>query len=196
MLFGKRNIKNLSDDQLLKEFYRTEKQLYLAELYQRYLPLVIGTCMKYLKNQVAAQDASMDIYEHCLKKIPGKAIEHFKSWLYVVTKNHCLMHLRKNKNVHFSDVESLEHHLTASNGYDFVKEDQLQKMSAAMVELKPEQQQCIALFYLKNKCYQEIADELNMNLKQVKSHIQNGKRNLKNILSKDEAFNDKIAEEK
>lgn len=194
MLFGKRNIKGLSDDQLLKEFYRTEKQLYLAELYQRYLPLVIGTCMKYLKNQIASQDASMDIYEHCLKKLPGKAIEHFKSWLYVVTKNHCLMQLRKNKNVHFSEIEKLEYQLTESNGYDHLKEEQLQLMAKALTKLKPDQQKCVELFYLKNRCYQEISDELKMDLKKVKSHIQNGKRNLKNILSNKEAFQDKMAE--
>jgi len=194
LLFGKGNIKKLSDDQLLNGFLRSEKQAFLAELYQRYLPLVIGTCMKYLKNSDVSQDAAMDIYEHCLKKLPGREIEHFKSWLYVVTKNHCLMHLRKNKKLKFSEIDLLENQLTESSSYDHLKESQLNKMTAVLKDLKPVQKQCIELFYLKNKCYQEIADEMNMELKKVKSHIQNGKRNLKIILSKDDAFKDKIAE--
>jgi len=188
LLFGKRNIKDLSDDQLLKEYYRSGKNVYLGTLYQRFLPLVFGTCMKYLKNEAKAQDASMDIFEHCAKKLKGTQVEHFKSWLYVVVKNHCLMQLRSEKKKKQVDFDQAEYSLEESNGYDFLKESQLQKLAQVLEELKPKQKACIELFFLKDKCYQEIADELDMDLKKVKSHIQNGKRNLKILLSKEEEF--------
>lgn len=188
MLFGKRNRTDLTDDQLLKEFNRSGKNAFLGTLYQRYLPLVFGTCMKYLKNEAKAQDASMDIFELCAKKLKGKEIEHFKSWLYVVAKNHCLMQLRSEKKKKHVAFDQAEHRIEDQNGYDFLKESRLQKLTQTLGELKPDQKACIELFFLKNKCYQEIAVELNMEVKKVKSHIQNGKRNLKILLGKEEEF--------
>ena len=192
MLFGKRNIQKWSDDELLKEFYRSGDQQYFAALYQRLIPLVFGTCMKYLKNEAKAKDASMDIFEHCVKKIRQNEITHFKSWLYVVVKNHCLMILRKESKVRFVEFDTENNNLSESNGYDFLLEEKLQKLSSVLKNLKEDQKVCIEMFFLKNKCYQEIADELNMDIKKVKSHIQNGKRNLKILLSKEEIFKDKV----
>ncbi|NND78173.1 MAG: sigma-70 family RNA polymerase sigma factor [Flavobacteriales bacterium] len=191
MLFGKKNIQKLTNEQLLEEYYRTKDVNYLGALYHRFIPLVVGTCMKYLKNQAKAKDASMDIYETCTKKLKNADVHHFKSWLYVVTKNHCLMQLRKDKKNLIHDLEKHENTIVEQNGYDFVKEEQLQQLSAVLEDLNPEQRDCISLFYLKNKCYQEIAEHLNMELKKVKSHIQNGKRNLRILLSEKDIFKDR-----
>ena len=51
-------------------------------------------------------------------------------------------------------------------------------------QLKAEQKQCIEMFYYQKQCYQEIAEQLGMNEKKVKSYLQNGKRNLKICLEK------------
>ena len=190
MLFGKKNIEKLTNDQLLSEYYRTEDDNYLGTLYHRYIPLVVGTCMKYLKNEARAKDASMDIYETCTKKLKNADVQYFKSWLYVVVKNHCLMQIRKDKKSIGQDNELHENTIVEHNGYDFVKEEQLQMLSTVLANLKPEQRQCVELFYLQNKCYQEISDQLKMDLKKVKSHIQNGKRNLKILLSEKDIFKD------
>ncbi len=55
-------------------------------------------------------------------------------------------------------------------------------LSSAMTKLKKEQEKCIRMMYLENKSYKEISEITGYSLKQVKSYIQNGKRNLKNLI--------------
>lgn len=191
MQFGKKKISKLTDDQLLKEYYRTMDNAFLGTLYHRHIPLVVGTCMKYLKNEAKAKDASMDIFMVCASKLKNVEVTFFRSWLYVVVKNHCLMHLRKEKKNITLDLDPHENTVVESNGYDFLKEEQLQKLTQVLSELKPDQRQCVELFFIKDKCYQEIAEHLKMDIKKVKSHIQNGKRNLKILLSKEEIFRER-----
>ena len=50
--------------------------------------------------------------------------------------------------------------------------------------LNPEQKQTVELFYLQEKSYKEIVDQTGFSMNDVKSYIQNGKRNLKIMLSK------------
>ena len=57
-------------------------------------------------------------------------------------------------------------------------------MATSLEELNPEQKQCLILFYLEKKSYQEISENTGFSLMQVKSYIQNGKRNLKILLDK------------
>ena len=57
-------------------------------------------------------------------------------------------------------------------------------MDEAMKELNPEQKQCVTLFYLQKKSYQEINEITGFSMLQVKSYIQNGKRNLKILIEK------------
>ena len=112
-------------------------------------------------------------------------VKNFKSWLYMVSKNHCLMQLRKKKPLETENIAELEYKLEDNNDseYVFIKESQLKNLEEAIKSLKEEQQQCIDLFYLKEKTYDEVANLTGYETKKVKSYIQNGKRNLKNILT-------------
>ncbi|MBE0652578.1 MAG: sigma-70 family RNA polymerase sigma factor [Bacteroidales bacterium] len=157
----------------------------LGELFSPYMHLVYGVCLKYLKNRETAQDAVMQIFEKLLAELPKHDIKEFKPWLYVLTKNFCLMELRSAKSrmerekkytieqETFMEPEERMHPLDEENSL----------LNTALQEcidkLKKEQKECIALFYYKDKCYQEIADILHIEEKKVKSHLQNGKRNLK-----------------
>jgi len=67
----------------------------------------------------------------------------------------------------------------------------LQQLPNAISNLNTEQRLCINLFYLKEKCYEEISMQTGYSLKQVKSYIQNGKRNLKIYLSQQMKENEK-----
>lgn len=148
-------------------------------LYDRYLHMVYGLCLKYLKDRDASKDAAMDLYEVLVKKLTTQDVTHFKGWLYMVAKNHCLMILRKAgpeikngeifmesaENLHPVEEPSMEHDLTA--------------LEDCISSLKDEQQRCVRAFYLQQKSYQEIATAHTLELMKVKSHIQNGKRNLK-----------------
>lgn len=174
---------NYSDTDLVNIFSESGDNKIVGILYQRYGHLVLGLCIKYLKNKDEAQDAVIQIFANLLKDLKKHKIEYFKSWLYVYSKNFCLMELRKRQstlkkelelqdNVHllmdYSDPEHLKE-----------KEKQISIMELAIELLNKEQKVCIDLFYLKNKSYVEIMEMTGYSNNDVKSYIQNGKRNLK-----------------
>jgi RNA polymerase sigma-70 factor (ECF subfamily) len=177
-------LQQYSDDELLI-LYRSKGDLeILGELYKRYMVLVYGVCMKYLKNRDDSQDAVMQIFETLFRDIPRFEIRNFKSWLYGVSRNHCLMKLRKDvaaRNRHnqiasgvFMESTAILHPIEETDDVDLQE-----RLKVCMEQLKEEQRQCIELFFYQQRCYKEIAAALHYDENKVKSHIQNGKRNLK-----------------
>ncbi len=162
-------------------YQRDGQQDVLAQLFLRYNDLVYGTCVKYLADQDAAKDAVIDIYTLLIQKVQQHAIDNFKSWLYVVTKNHCLMQLRKCKD---SPTTELVEAVVQSEDFSHLesvleKERQLDKLETCLEKLNAEQQQTVRLFYLENKCYNEISAISGFDWNKVRSLVQNGRRNLK-----------------
>ncbi|WP_245957593.1 sigma-70 family RNA polymerase sigma factor [Niabella yanshanensis] len=183
------SLKEASDEQLLAQFKQTGDQQFLAELYLRYSQLLYGVCLKYLEDAEEARDAVMNIYQELLVKVPRHEIQNFKSWVYVLTKNHCLMHLRSaKKNI----TVSLEQHTVQSDDFSHLdsvieKEEAFKRLEKCIEKLPREQQQSIQLFYYENKCYNEIAETTSMDWNKVRSLIQNGRRNLKICMEKNAA---------
>ena len=188
-MFGnkRKKYKLKTDEELVDLFKNDRSSLCIAILYERYSHLVMGTCLKYLKNEVESQDITMQIFEDLHSKILKHNIQFFKSWLYMVTKNDCFMFLRK-KGI-MSSTDTLEKYEQEDNYSELEsKEIHLQLLEKAIEKLKPEQKQCVTLFYLEEKSYQEISLELNIPLLKVKSAIQNGKRNIKIQLEEKDEF--------
>ena len=187
MFFKSANkVKTESDDLLIAQFKATGDLEFLGDLYGRYMHLVYGVCLKYLKEREASRDATMQIFEKLIVELPKREIENFKPWLHVITKNHCLMQLRSEKARSVRQEKIVveqdyfmenTHELHLNN--ELVMEQDLEALKLCIEQLKDEQKECVKLFYLQEKCYQEISNELQVDLKKVKSCIQNGKRNLK-----------------
>ncbi|HRG01483.1 MAG TPA: sigma-70 family RNA polymerase sigma factor [Bacteroidia bacterium] len=183
--------KHFSDNELITEYKITKNNVLVGILYKRYSHLVLGLSLKYLKDEDEAKDAVMQIFEKLLSDLLKFNIEYFKSWLYSFSKNHCLMIIRTKQSklkkemdlqIHadsFMETESSSHPNTVIE-----KEIQYTKLEKAIEELNEDQRKCIKLFYLKERSYNEIADETGYTLNEVKSFIQNGKRNLKIKLEK------------
>lgn len=177
----------LTDQELLDNFYSDGNNQWLGALLPRYTLLLLGVCMKYLKNEEEAKDCVQHIFLKAITELPKYKVEYFKAWIYMVARNHCLMRLRARQGK--IPVEIKEQHLAAiyeePNQQNHVEKDLLlQDMEHALEQLNPEQRQCITQFYLEKKSYQEIAENTGYSLLQVKSYIQNGKRNLKIMLEK------------
>ena len=102
----------------------------------------------------------------------------------MVAKNHCLMRIRDKGKAskvltenHLAPSETDKQELIANEQtYDLLEE--------AIHELSEEQRQCVILFYLKKNSYTQISEKMGYSMMQVKSYIQNGKRNLKIILDR------------
>jgi len=171
-----------SDRELLKAFKQTNDIKYLSILYQRYMDLVFGVCLKYFKDADRCKDAVMDIFEELNTKLKIHEVDNFKGWLHTVTRNYCLMQLRSPRNLKTSELninfmQSAEpSHL--SNEV-FEKEKSFKQLEACIEILPDDQKTAIELFYLQKKCYNEIAEITGFEWNKVRSFIQNGKRNLK-----------------
>jgi RNA polymerase sigma-70 factor (ECF subfamily) len=180
---------HISDTGLLEKYYRDHDNSWLGILFQRYTLLLFGVCMKYLKNEEEAKDAVQQVFMKALTELGKYKVEYFKSWIYMVAKNHCLMKLRELPG---KQTAALSEQLSAVLPEEeadlklnlLEKEHTLELLSVTLQELSPEQKHCVTLFYLEKRSYQEIADQTGFSLMQVKSYIQNGKRNLKILLDK------------
>lgn len=185
----KYNLNNLSDIELVAQYKHSGNNALVGELYKRYTHLIMGVCMKYLKNEEDAQDASILIFEKLLTDLKKYEIQQFKAWLHSVCKTYCLKQLRsgKVKQKHKMEME-MDFTTLMENDYelhlykDNEKEMHLTYMEECMKGLNDEQRLCVELFFLQEKSYIEVTEVTNFTLNNVKSHIQNGKRNLKNCI--------------
>ena len=179
------NKTNDLDQEWIAEYKTSGDLAALGRLYEPYMPLVYGVALKHFRDEERSKDAVMQIFEELIEKIKSHNISNFKSWLYVLSKNHCLMELRKEKSgsvnfeENFMEFEPFMHLSEKEQ-----TEMQLLAMEACLETLNLEQRQTISLFYLEEKCYAEVATETGYDIKKVKSYIQNGKRNLKICLEK------------
>jgi RNA polymerase sigma-70 factor (ECF subfamily) len=178
----------MTDQDLLEKFRQSTDNSWLGILLERYTLLLFGVCMKYLKNEEEAKDAVQQIFLKALTELPKYKVDYFKSWLYTIARNHCLMKLRDKgkQTVEINDRMSLAQSAEEENKQLFhqMKDREFTLMNEALNELTEEQKTCIEEFYLGQKTYQQIADKTGFNYMQVKSYIQNGKRNLKILLQK------------
>jgi len=184
MKFLKGSKKSLdSDEKLLLEYRQTGDMAALAVLYQQYMHLVFGVCLKYLKDEELSKDAVMQIFEELIVKVTKHDIKQFKSWLYVLSRNYCLMQLRSGKKMQTEALDEVME-LAGDLHPDNEREEDLTALERCKEKLPSAQKLSIQLFYIEEKCYKEIADDTGYTLNEVKSYIQNGKRNLKICLEK------------
>jgi RNA polymerase sigma factor (sigma-70 family) len=175
---------HITDNELLEKFYSDDNNEWLGILLQRYTLLLLGTCMKYLKNEEEAKDSVQQIFVKVITELPKYKVEFFKSWLYMVARNYCLMKLR-DKNIFISVDEKTQLPAEEENKEGLVLKDKtLSLMETSLQELNAEQKTCVTLFYLQKRSYQDIVAATGYSMMQVKSHIQNGKRNLKILVEK------------
>lgn len=174
--------RDLSDQELLEKFYGDHNNEWLGILLGRYTLLLLGVCMKYLKNEEEAKDGVQQVFLKVIQELHKYRVDYFKSWLYMVAKNHCLMKLREKQGkitVEITDRQAAEQDPGADREEHRNNDLKLELVEAGLRELNPEQQQCVTLFYLQKKSYQEVSEATGYSMLQVKSYIQNGKRNLK-----------------
>lgn len=182
-----RKRKALSDEELAAHYRKNGEMPVLGELYSRYMEMVFAICFKYLKDEEGSKDAVMQLFEKLTEDLRRHEVKNFKGWLHQVTRNYCLMQLRSAKNKFSENMVPLENEAAedVENGSfphlhkEGSLETRLTQVEKGIEGLPAEQQHCVKLFYLEQKCYREITEITGYDLKKVKSYIQNGKRNLK-----------------
>lgn len=186
-MFLKRKISKLTDEELLRQYKRSGQSEYFGELYNRYIPLLYGVCLKYLQDADKAQDAVMQLFENLLPKVSNYEIETFRTWIHSVVKNHCLQILRKENreivvdfSVNIMESDDVLHLLNDEEDNDERKE----ALKHCLERLPEAQRTSIIHFFMDEMSYADIVDHTGYSLSHVKSYIQNGKRNLKICIEK------------
>jgi RNA polymerase sigma-70 factor (ECF subfamily) len=179
-------LKNISsqsftDAELVLLYRKTEDLKILGELYQKYMDLVYGVCLKYFKESERSKDAVMQIFEELVTKLKKHEVDNFKSWLHEVAKNYCLMQLRTPRNLKTVEIPDSLMQSDENVHLDGMleKEENFQKLEYCLTTLSEEQRKAVQLFYIEGKCYNEIVELMGQEWNQVRSFIQNGRRNLK-----------------
>ena len=178
--------KHISDQDLLERFYSDRDNHWLGILLERYTLLLLGVCMKYLKNEELARDSVQQIFLKAITELQKYKVEYFKSWIYMVAKNYCLMQLRDKPGKNTIEVrDSIAAEAPETDKENLLlNEKTYEYMNEALKELNADQQLCVTLFYMEKRSYQQIADQTGYSMMQVKSHIQNGKRNMRILIEK------------
>lgn len=187
-LLNKNTKVKLDDIALVHKYKESSNTVYIGILFERYFYLVYGVCLKYLQDIDESKDAVNQIFESLFIKLKDNEITNFSSWLYSVTKNHCLMAIRSSDRRHKRE-EVFEKEIKDNSNMIFDEDSRyndinIKELRTIIEQLKTEQKECIELFYLQEKSYNEVSDITGYSLSKVKSYIQNGKRNLKLILEK------------
>ena len=192
-----------SEQQLIDRYKQSHDPAIVGQLIDPYTHLIFGICMKYLHDEDDSKDAVMQIYENILQDLKRTEVQNFKSWLYIVSKNHCLKQKRRTKqDLKYADTTKatsssffMEMEEQLSHTIDQTEKRKTEALLAAVNQLKPLQKECIELVYLQEKSYKEVVKITGYEMKKVKSYIQNGKRNLKIILGNNSEFMDLFEED-
>ncbi len=187
MSFSTSSYSQLADNELVQQYKLTADKQLVGELYKRYAHLVLGMCIHYFKDKDVAKDIVIQIFEKLFNELKKREVENFKAWLTFVVRNHCISELRKiqtqlNRDQKYQyevKIQSVE----TDQDRDEEEGQKIHQLEKALETLNPFQKKCIELFYLKNMSYIQIVKMTGYSINEVKSYIQNGKRNLKMILS-------------
>ncbi|MFZ1527239.1 MAG: sigma-70 family RNA polymerase sigma factor [Ferruginibacter sp.] len=177
---------NQTDAELVQAYKDSGNMQPLSMLYQRYMELLYGVCLKYLEDADAAKDAVIDIFEQLVTKLHKHEVANFKAWVYQLAKNHCLMKLRSGKKFIKSqtDPELMQNAEILHLNGELEKEDNFRMLEYCLGQLPEEQKKVVELFYLQEKCYNDIVSATGIEWNKVRSYIQNGRRNLKICMDK------------
>lgn len=186
-----RKYSEYTDEQLVQRYQKSGDAYYVALLFERYNELTVSMSLSYLKNQMDAEDATMECFEILVKDLAKTEVQNFGGWYYSVVRNLLLKYKRKHKKEQTSAIEpyhltaELENEIDLNHLFEDIEKPELEAvLKEVFEELKPEQAEALQLFFLKGKSYDEVALEMNIDSKKVKSHIQNGKRKMKILLEK------------
>ncbi|HMQ48167.1 MAG TPA: sigma-70 family RNA polymerase sigma factor [Saprospiraceae bacterium] len=184
MPLWQKNDERISDEDLIALYKKRLDASIVGILFRRHYHKVYGLCLNYLKNAHDGEDAVMEIFESLPGHLVHHSIQKFEPWLFFVTRNHCLKRFKKQVKNRWEDIQEIneDFFVEIEAEKDHIYEQRYEALGEAIDELKEDQKKCIILFFLQQKTYNDIVEITGFSYNDVKSYIQNGKRNLKNYL--------------
>lgn len=165
-------------------------QVAFTTLLDKYWNEVYGFMLKRTENENDAEDITIETFSKAFDKIAHYNPEfQFNTWLIAIAKNVHIDMLRKKKISLFVDITDEEDHqaynvadTTPSAEDKLITEQNLSRLLEYIKELKPHYQEVIQLRYFQEMSYQEIAEQLNEPLSNVKVKLLRAKKLLAEII--------------
>lgn len=172
------------DKDLLASYKHDNDMAAFGKLYKRHSHVVLGLCLHFLKDYALAEDTVMEIFELLVDKLKTQQVLSFRPWLLQLTRNHCLRKIQRELSKSRTEELKESHYQIMENTDDLTlsKEILFDDLEKAVASLSAPQQKCLSLFYYKKYTYQDIVNETDFSLKEVKSHLQNAKEKLRRQL--------------
>lgn len=186
-LRSKNHITILTDKDLLAQYAASGNAEYFGVLYNRYIPLLYGVCLKYLNDESKAQEAVARLFEELLLKLPGCEIPAFRTLLYNEACDYCFRVIEKeNKEipVRFNNNKPESAEILRLLCDEETGDKRTQALHNCLGRLPDGQRICITHFFIKEMSYADIVEKTGYALNTVKSNIENGKRNLMICINK------------
>lgn len=183
MFLRRSHIERASDEDLVT-LLRNGDQASLGYLWDRYAHLLFGVGMKYLKDNERSKDVVVELFADLPDLLKKHSVQRFRPWLHAVTRNRCLLALRNERPTTALPDDLLRTTEQEDLESAILHEAELQQLEQAIDQLGEGQRICIRLFYLERHSYQHVADVTGSSVEQVRSHLQNGRRNLRLILER------------
>ena len=158
-------------------------------LYENYGRYVYGRCLQLTRDPVVAEELSQDVFLQIWRKISGfRSQSKFKTWIYKVTTNTALLHLRKNRqqpaperrNLPANDDRALEERLSAPDSH---LDDQLMILQT-MTMLPPAHRRVLMLHDVEGYNHSEIARILDIPAGTSKSNLSRGRRKMRALFQR------------
>jgi RNA polymerase sigma factor (sigma-70 family) len=162
-----KNGQQFTDQEVIRRYVEGKGEIWVNELYRRYIHLIYGSCLKFTADRNISKEITLLIFEKMLELLPRQSVEevqNFNVWLFVLIKNTCISHLRKEK-AEFNRRQKLKQ--TNSEVETFFENEGLQKLlsretlveqpgklekliSEALKELSAKQKNVYVCFFMKN----------------------------------------------
>jgi RNA polymerase sigma factor (sigma-70 family) len=183
-----KGFKHTADEELVRLYVETQRNVYFEELYDRYVDKVYRKCLSFVKNDAQAEDFTHDIFLRLVLKIGGfKEHAKFSTWLYSITYNYCMDQMRQvKKQAEIALDENFD--LEEEGDENELVEMQSQDLKRALQKIDPEERAILLMKYQDDFSIKDIADTFKITESAVKMRLMRTKDKLRKIYTENIVF--------
>ncbi|MBL8228224.1 MAG: RNA polymerase sigma factor [Bryobacterales bacterium] len=141
----------------------------LVTIYQH---KVYRLALTMLRNPQAAEDATQETFLRVWKALPGfRGDSEISTWIYSIARNRCLSMLNRSSSKCEIGMEELPEQTAPPHD-----PDPFPTLMEALGQLDGRQREAVALFYLEDKSYEEMSQQMGIPIGSVKTYLHRARR--------------------
>lgn len=175
-MFRSNAIRDRSETELVTELLARRDGRIFEELYRRSRRKIFGVCFNLLGEAAAAEDACHDAYIRAWEKLDSLRGSDFTAWVRRIAANRCYDELRRRRPDELDENHpepATDHRIDRS----VIARQELDRAIDVIASLEEHQRRVFLLRHIDHHSYEEISEATGFDAKQVKSYLQNARRN-------------------